>query len=535
MKSICVFTLFILIAGPMVPGAFAQDGRLDASFGVGGKVFNLLNGMANAVAVQSDGNIVVAGSAFAPDGFDENFMLARFNPDGTLDTSFGTDGFTQTNIDRGDAANHLAVLPDGRILVVGLTNGSGIPDTEGRSLIGLAQYHPDGTLDESFGTDGRLIADFAARIGGGAGHRVTDLKVDPSGAIYVAGSVRGNPNLGNDHPEAFLLARFMPDGLLDTSFGDEGAVVMDVGAETDVALLLAFQPNGIIAVGGFQKDGKKRLVLLGYGLDGSLDPTFGTDGIATVPLDTSFSPNGITILPDRKVVVAGDAETATDEGVAIARFNADGSLDGSFASGGIAFAALSGRMLASGSITDVFVADAVFEQDGSIFIGGSVDAADRDYFLTRFAPNGSLDMSFGTEGIVTTDFDDSFDHLFGLALQPDGKIVAAGYQFKLARYLTDTSTATEKPFAAPAFLLEPPYPNPFHREATISFTLAQSAHVRLVAYDVLGREVAVLADTQLPAGAHMKKLDAGSLSEGLYLLRLEADGAMHTQSILLMR
>lgn len=533
-QQIFILTMINLL---VAPSAFAQDGRLDDSFGNAGKIINPLTGIANDVAVQPDGNIVVAGEAFGPDGIYENFVLARFMPDGTLDATFGQNGVVQTDISEGDVALNLVLLTDGKILLAGLTQQSGIlPDPEERALIGLVRYNTDGSLDETFGTDGRVVADFENLLGGGATHRVTDLVVDASGTIYVAGSLNGNPNLGNNQPPVFLLVRFMPDGTIDSAFGNDGVVVEDVGAERDLDVQLAPQPDGLVAAVGFGSEEGLRTTLFRYTLNGELDVDFGTGGLSPASLNAiSFYPVALTLLSDGKIAIAGRAEITAGQGVAAARFNADGTLDDGYASGGIALTTLTGQTTDNGIITDAYVRDAISGPDGSVLIGGSAHANTFDYFLTRFNSAGTLDASFGTDGLVMTDFADSFDALSAIALQPDGNVVAVGYEFKLARYLAGISTATATPSAAQRFVLDMPYPNPFQQQTNVAFSLEQPAHVRLVAYDVLGREVAVLVDGPRATGTYSELLNAGSLPTGIYLLRLETDGATQTHPVLLTR
>ncbi|NBC16842.1 MAG: T9SS type A sorting domain-containing protein [Bacteroidetes bacterium] len=521
-----------------MPAVWAQEGQLDPAFGTDGKVFDLLQGSASDVAVQSDGGIVVAGWAFGPDGVNVNVVVTQLRADGTLDTSFGTDGVTQTDISGGDEARRLVRLPDDHLLVAGLTERSNPPPSpQTRPLIAVARYTPEGTLDPTFGTGGYVIADLADRLGDGIAHDVSDLVVAPDGRFYVAGSVYGNQELGNDHPPSFLITRFLPDGTLDPSFGENGSVITDVAAEAGVVLYLALQPDGVVAAAGFERDEQRHLALLRYDLDGTLDEGFGTGSAGTVPLNSlTFLPVGLSLLPNGILVVAGDAETATEQGVAVARFDAGGRLDDAFANGGLAFVPLTSRMLDAGTITAVYAADALFDSDGSVLIGGSLEVGSFDYFLAQFDSGGNLDEAFGTEGLVTTDFDNGFDDLYGLARQPDGQVVAVGHEFKIARYVTDDPTASEDgPSAARAIQLEPPFPNPARETTNVGFTLTRASEVRLVLYDLLGREVALLADGGRAAGTYTETLDARELPAGLYLLRLEAEGGARTQPVLLTR
>ena len=160
-----------------------------------------------------------------------------------------------------------------------------------------------------------------------------------------------------------------------------------------------------------------------------------------------------------------------------------------------------------------------------------------DFLLARFNPDGSLDTTFGTDGLVFTDFDGSLDDPSDMVIQDDGNLVVAGGTFKLARYLVgSTSTGvSDEPLPERTPMLAEPFPNPFRVQASIQFTLPESVQGRLALYDVLGRKVAVLKEGMLAAGQHEVVLEAGTLAPGAYLLRLEAGGMIQTQVLTLVQ
>lgn len=543
-SRVFALALIILVAFTSSLPVLAQNGVLDHTFGTEGMVTNLLPGGASDVAVQSDGTIIIAGWAAEPGAQDlvTDILLAGVRPDGTLDAGFGTDGSTLTHVMRGDEATRLVILPDDRILVAGLTGLTGMPDPLERPLAMLARYTPGGVLDPSFGDSGSIILDVEALFGPGAMHRVTDLAVDPAGLIYVAGSVHGNPNLEDALSVALLLARFLPDGTPDSSFGQDGVVLIDVPNDANAVLYVRPAQDGIVAAGGFASEGQNRLALLRFDLEGNPDPDFGTGDAQPVPFDgVSLRPVGLVDLPDGKILVAGTVETLADRGVGVARFLEDGSLDASFAGDGVALVPIMNRSLAGGTVTDLYVNEVLFMADepGTVLIGGSVEMSGLDFFLTRIDGNGEPDPNFGAGGIVTTDLD-GFDMLTGLAVQPDGRVVAVGAQnlqvvnVEMARYLVKTRTDTERQEELPAgFVLSEAYPNPFNPSTRFTLTLDAVQPVRIDVLDVLGRQVYTVYEGTLPAGEHAFSIEAGGWTSGTYFIRATGRGVEHRPITLL--
>ncbi len=399
-------------------GALAAPGDLDPTFGTGGVVttdFGSTSDGAQSVAIQADGKIVAAGRTgiFAL----SDFALARYNTNGTLDTSFGTGGRVTTNLlGFDDSVAAVVIQPDGKIVVVGEVFGIGTDD------FGLARYNPNGTLDTSFGTGGGVFTDFAS--GDDFGFAVA-LQTD--GKIIAAGTAFNGAT--ND----FALARYNANGTLDTSFGTGGIVTTDFASGGDSALGVAIQPDGRIVAVGLGGTGLLDFVLARYNANGTLDTSFGTGGLVT----TDFSPgfgraHAVAIQGDGKIVVAG----ASGGGITftVGRYNSNGSIDTTFGTAG------------TGIVTTDFGFDlgesaeaVVLQADGKIVAAGAgVNFfASNGFLLARYNPNGSLDTSFGIGGQVSTGPDGLAS---SVALQADGKIVAAGTDlddFVLVRYLGD--------------------------------------------------------------------------------------------------
>ncbi|MFE5711448.1 calcium-binding protein [Streptomyces sp. NPDC056501] len=286
------------------PGiALAAPGDLDPGFDGDGRVTTDFGGFdqAGGVVVQvADSKIIAAGPAGG------NFALARYNADGSLDTTFDTDGKVTTDFGGADEAFGVAVQADNKIVAAGRS------DTGGTNDFALARYNPtDGSLDTTFDTDGRVITNF-----GGNSDQADELAVQADGRIVAAGGsdAGGNPN--------FALARFNPtDGSLDTTFDTDGRVTTDfVGV--DAATSLAVQSDGnIVAAGRSNTAGTVDFALARYNAtDGTLDTTFHADGRVTTDFGGFDSAAGVAVQPDGKIIAAGARSASGNTDFALARY-----------------------------------------------------------------------------------------------------------------------------------------------------------------------------------------------------------------------
>ena len=333
----------IIAAGTYLPSGvdsafrlvrYNQDGSLDTPFGIQGTIttdFSNRTDLAAALAIQSDGKIIAAGSAELERRGYYNFALVRYNRDGSLDADFGIGGKVITDLSGpSEGAAALAIQSDGRIVAAGSAY-TGDPST---SLdFALVRYHPDGSLDRSFGIDGKVITDWS-----GVSDTARALAIQTDGRIVVAGT--GHVIDSRRPPWYGVVVRYNQDGSVDTTFGERGKVTTDVLDTSDIAAL-AIQPDGkIIGAGGSGYTGSAFSLdfgLVRYNDDGSLDTTFGASGKVT----TSFGPwharaFALSLQPDGKIVAGGDTYSADSLGSAfgLARYHRDGSLDTSFGNGG---------------------------------------------------------------------------------------------------------------------------------------------------------------------------------------------------------
>jgi len=334
-KIVAAGLAFINDVSNVALARYNTNGTLDASFGTVGIVTTPFDFPGNfdqvsGVVFQTDGKIVLAGSTGI--GLFANFALARFNSDGTLDASFGTGGMVTTNFGQVSAqAFSVAVQADGKIVAAGYGNIDGGED------FALARYNSNGTLDASFGTGGKVTTAFLGSAGQAFAFAFS-VAIQPDGRIVAAGYASMGPAGASTPTFDFALARYNSNGTLDTSFGTGGRVTTDFAGPNDQASSIAVQPDGRIVVagaaGGFLNRGFD-FALARYNSNGTLDATFGTGGKAT----TDFAgvddvPSSIALQGDGKIVVVGRTGIIDTFDFALARYNSNGTLDTSFGTSG---------------------------------------------------------------------------------------------------------------------------------------------------------------------------------------------------------
>lgn len=398
----------------------AADGDLDTSFGSGGKLTTSFGGTddeASGIFVQPDSKIVTVGFTNASGGYD--FALSRYNSDGSLDTSFGSNGKVSSNFGASDDQAFAGVLQsDGKIIAAGLSGGD----------CAVARYNTNGSLDTSFGNGGIVTTDFGANP-----DEAFSVLIQPDGKIVIAGT---------DSQFAFVLARYKTNGSLDTSFGTNGLIFNDLNnaAGHNAARDVLLQSDGkIIAVGFSDKNGKNinyDFVLIRYTTNGSLDTSFGSSGVVFTDfsgaIDQAFAG---TLQPNGKIIAVGLATISGTTNFGIARYNTDGSLDTSFGTGGKVTTNFGGTAAQARAVS--------IESDGKILVSGFTTISGTTLFgIVRLNSDGSLDTSFGTNGKVTTNFGGSTNEILSMFMQPDGKIDVSGFSnasgnnsFALARYV----------------------------------------------------------------------------------------------------
>lgn len=505
MKNYLLFFCF-LIKLPV----YSQSGTLDLSFGMGGKVttaFGSTYARGNSIAIQNDGKIVVAGAS--NNGVNDDFALARYNSDGTLDNTFGSVGKVLTDFGSGsDRAYSVSIQIDGKIVVAGNTyTNNYVYD------FAVVRYNSNGSLDSTFGSSGKVLTDF-----GNTNDFGYSVLVQNDGKIVVAGSSY------NHIQWSFALVRYNINGSLDNSFGIGGKVTSDFGHFDEVGSAL-IQSDGKIVVAGWRYDNGswRNFALVRFNINGSLDGTFGSGGTVVTDFGgDSDTGNSVSMQSDGKIVVAGWSINS-GLGFALARYENNGILDNTFGSGGKVITAIGGSSQGN---------SVVIQSDGKIVVAGdNNNGVNRDFVLVRYNIDGSLDNSFGSSGVAITDFGGD-DWGNSVTIQNDGKIIVAGYTdtgsnwyIAIARY--DNSLATSlneitEPLSVSFF------PNPSFGIFTVNLK-NKTVETKICVYDVFGNCVY----EKVSMKNSTKEIDLSSQAKGIYLMEIMSEGEKAVKKIVL--
>jgi len=269
-----------------------------------------------------------------------------------------------------------------------------------------------------------------------------------------------------------------------------------------------------------------------------LDETFGTGGIVTTLIGNSSTALSVAIQSDEKIVMGGYSDIAdigSNYDFAIVRYDTSGTLDGTFGTEGIVT-----TPIGSG---DDFAYTVAIQSDGKIVVSGPYDSGNNnDFALVRYRTDGTLDETFGTGGVVTTPIGSGDDVTYSVAIQSDWKIVLGGYSdnishsnFALARYnVRILNVFFDGPMPL-EYILAHNYPNPFNPTTTIKYQIPELSFVILKVYDVLGNEITTLVNEEKLAGSYQIKFDATILSSGLYFYRLQAGDFVETKKMLMLK
>ncbi|MDQ3063377.1 MAG: hypothetical protein M3R14_11050, partial [Acidobacteriota bacterium] len=429
------FLLFVILFLGTAAEIFAADGDLDPSFDGDGIVItdngSTFESIAD-IAVQPDGKIIAVGYG------SPGIIVVRYNPDGSLDSTFGTGGKA---IIPSAFPSSLALQPDGKIVL----GGSKVVGTTGESPISdffVDRLNSNGSLDTTFNGTGTLVLD----LRGGNNDISYSVKIQPDGKIVLGGT----SERGIFGPNDYAIVRFNPDGSLDTTFDGDGKVFTIVanGGPQGFFGKIALKPDGkILATGSayFFPGGSVNgwaMATVCYNPDGSLNTAFDGDGMVFTqqPSEDSFA-NSIIAQPDWKILVVGRSRSFNGQDrIFLVRYNANGSLDSSFGVGGKAL------LPAGGSATDVEV-----QADNKILIAITYQLSQGTYgYVARLRADGSPDTIFGGGGFNGLPFGLPTRHRANsVALQPNGKVLIGGslsvgtndpQDFMLARFENSVCT-----------------------------------------------------------------------------------------------
>ena len=418
-RNACVLTVTTCALALTPAAVLGAAGDLDATFGTGGMQTSDVGGpswdAANALAIQANGKIVTVGmsnNSVVCCSSIYDFAVVRYDPDGSLDTTFSTDGKLTTPIGASsDIAQAVAIQSDGKIVTAGYSESGGNANND----VAVVRYDPDGSLDTTFSGDGKIVTAGFAWSGAGNGSQ-------------------------------FAVVRYDPDGSLDTTFSGDGKQVTYIGTSTfDEAKDVAIQGDGKIVVAGFTSDGGAvaEFAVVRYNSDGSLDTTFSGDGKQTTSVGAYYSyASGVVIQADGKVVVVGERNdcgggNCSNSDFALVRYDSDGSLDTTFSG--------DGKQTTPIGTSSAVAEDVALQADGKI-VGTNGSG---NFAVVRYDPDGSLDTTFSGDGKQTRATVGAVSaSAEALTIQGDGKIVTAGKSsigtttdFAVVRYSVDGANA----------------------------------------------------------------------------------------------
>ncbi len=454
------------------------NGLPDNSFNVNGKKIIYLtagNNYAGSVAFQSDGKIIITGSAKNTDTSSSKLFAIRLFPDGSNDMSFNSTGiyeYKSPAASGGEYGEIISVLPDNKILITGGTNAKLL----------VTKLQANGVIDNSFNGNGMVITQIGEFNSPSAMHMLAAGKIlvtgvsayyaNPNSYDFAAYQFldNGTPDLGfngtgttylpmpeNEHCGGSVvlnngkivltgfrdslslihLARLNPTGSADNSFGSNGIKYLLAKGTDDEIEKLVILPDGKIVVLGDKINSQlnqSRVTIARYKTDGGLDSSFGTNGIFFHP-DISLTPNSIALQADGKLLV-----TVSKGGYypnflfssGVFRLNMNGTID-------IGFASTTGNLYLADSVTGSYHKNnIVLQPDGKMILAGNhQEQPDEQLMLVRLNSDGTPDISFGINGIQKIPPDSTVNYFGAITLQNDGKIVIAGskvYQDSLSKF-----------------------------------------------------------------------------------------------------
>lgn len=500
MKNIYLY--FIICICLLVKNSNAQTGYLDTTFSGDGIVVYSADQGSDAVtslAIQPDGKILAVGTSA------NYFRLARFYANGSLDSLFAQRMLQNVVIGTSYAC---IIQPDSEMIVVGAA----------ASRFHIARYLNTGFFSPTFGSVGQVSIDF----GPGGSDAANAVALQNDGKIVVDGVSTAAMDTDGNIFQRFAVARLDSNGTPDSTFSDDGKLVTYVTSTNSVAYAVAVQTDGKIVAAGKAQTGahdfEVSVALVRYNTDGSLDTTFGTGGIVVTNFDSVFQQAyAMVIQPDNKILIAGNVGGAST-GFLVARYNTNGTLDTSF-NGGHSV----GLYGAAKSIA--------LQTDGKIVTAGWSTDSHYDFGIMRWKANGTPDNSFGSAGILETVVGTDDAEANAVAIQPDGKIVAAGYSriplgytdFALVRYLPSFNVGIID-FTLPDNTLLV-YPNPLHENNTLEYTLNTEEIISIKMFDMQGKAVgSFIENAKQEPGLYKQAINLpGSLPPGGYILTISSD------------
>lgn len=492
--------------------ASGQSGTYDADFDGDGKVINNYSSaedVANKIIPLPDGKILVGGHQTV--GGDNDFSIIRYNPDGSVDATFGIGGGVTADVSlSNDQLASMALQPDGKIVCVGTKYDFTTSD------IIIMRFTAGGTLDATFGTAGKILINL------NGSEEANDVAVQPDGKIVVVGYT--DMGISNNSYESIIF-RFNEDGTPDNTFSFDGKVIATLSTDIDVLRKVLLQPDGKIVGIGIAFISNVDGVVVRFNSDGTLDNSFGTGGKIIYDFTTAADHfYGGAIQADGKIIACGMGMNMGDYDFIVARYNTDGTFDNTFGNGGY-------RAIDFGLTEDNCFA-ATVQSDGKILLVGShLATGEYDAVCYRMNSDGSPDGNFssGMPFIITDVIAGNSDNSSSVAMQTDGKIIICGstvpasssdYRTYILRILSGLTVGLIE--FSPNQTAPILYPNPLQQTETLKYTLAEPGQISITLIDSQGKLVTTFLKNENQAkGDHEIKLALPStLSPGTYFIQI---------------
>lgn len=513
MKNIFTLIISVLIAlNGQVIGQTA--GTLNTSFGTDGKyIYNKDNhDLYQDVKVQSDGKIVAVGTTLTP-SYTSSVQVTRLLPDGTPDATFAENGQYNLALNIESGAYKCIIKTDGKILVGGYTTNYAM------YWMLLFQLNADGTPDLSFGTDGVVLYTMGPQE-----NLIYALTIQADGGILTAGYSQNS-----EYKNVPTVLRFTEAGILDTSFGTDGAATIPVTEIDNDFSAIKVQSDGKIVAAGHISNGMSWFSLLAVRFDqnGNLDPTYGTGGIVNMNLgnvDDEFY--DMLMLENDETILTGFVVSQPELSYKLLLMKLDNSGYPSLSFG------LSGYTI-WGDVPYTFGDALALQPDGKILVVGSTGQLlpdNNDWALWRFNADGNIDNTFGTDGVTTTEFFGNADEALGIALYQD-KIIVAGktrnatnfLDFAIAEYYNDnyfnvSAAEHEKVMNCSVS------PNPLlqNTKVRLQYELNQTEEISIELVTNTGCSALVLQVGKQNAGNQVYEFNPpATLTSGIYFLKIK--------------
>lgn len=508
--------LFLILFGSTT--LYSQPAMLDPLFDGDGIVTTAIGTQfegAHAILLQPDKKIILAGysnSSLSTASFDYDFALCRYLTDGSLDSSFSSDGIVTIDFfgSINDFSYSTILQPDGKIIVCGRAFVNGNTNYG----FAIARLNSDGSFDLSFSGDGKLIYDF--NTGDDLSYKAA---LQSNGKIVVAGYALNFSNF----KQQIALIRIDSTGVVDNTFGVSGEVFTEVGPFGDRGLDMIVLPNDKILVAGRTDNGTDYdYALVKYDSDGNLDLSFGNSGkVSTDIAGEDDYGNSLAVQNDGKIIVAGyTGDIAAFTQFAMVRYDSLGVVDSGFG--------VNGKVVTAFTSRDQNYAICL-QADQKILLAGRVyDGLDNNFAIARYGVDGILDSSFNIDGKFIIPISPNHDEAFAIAFQQDGKIIVAG---RAEMNLTDDFAMIRidnlNPTLVPANFekeLLSFFPNPVSDGFTLNYQIEYSGPMKIYLADANGAIIKYISIDQSDVpGMFNRRIDVSDLGAGIYFVHIESD------------